>query len=100
MSLKNQVAQIICSNSASKQQKSPCEVLNKTYTVWDSYKITHCDIKAPGFSKLSIQIGYIFLKHPVYDHRLSDVSASLNSTRQRDFVKVKLKSEMNVTLVG
>ena len=77
LSLKNQVAQKLYCNSASKQRKPSCEVPNKTYIVCDSYKITYCDIKAPGFSKLSIQIAYIFLKHPVYDHRISDISACL-----------------------
>ena len=31
---------------ASKKSKSSCEVPNKTYRFWDSYKITHGDIEA------------------------------------------------------
>ena len=62
----NQVAQKICCNSVSKQEKSLFEVSNKTYMFWNSYKIIHRDIEALSFSKLSIKIGYILLEHPVF----------------------------------
>ena len=65
MSLKNQVAQKICCNSASKPRQSSWEVSNKTHRFWDSCQVTHSDIEALGFSKLSDQIGGILLKHPV-----------------------------------
>ena len=71
LSLKNQVAWKNCYNSVSKQPKSSCEVPNKTYGFRDSYEIIHSDINALGFSKLSIKIGYILLKHPVYQKKQS-----------------------------
>ena len=52
-------------NPVSNQRKSSCEVSNKTYRLWDSYKITPDDIKALAFSKLSIQIGLVhFIEMP------------------------------------
>ena len=48
-----------------KQPNSSCEVSNKTDTFWDVYEIKHREIKALGFSKLSIKTGYTLLKHSV-----------------------------------
>ena len=41
------------------QQKSSCEVSNKTHRLWDLYEITHSEIKALVFSRLSIQLGVV-----------------------------------------
>ena len=60
-----------CCNSASKQRRSLCEISNKTYRLWNLYEITPSDTKALGFSTLSIQIGYILLKHPVLVQKLT-----------------------------
>ena len=46
-------------------RKSSCEVCNKTYWPWNWNKMMPGGIKVPGFSKVSIQIGYILLKHSV-----------------------------------
>ena len=66
LSPKNQFAQKKSCDSASKQPKSSCEVMNKTYRFSDLYEIIiHSDLIVLGFSKLSIKIGLVhFIEIP------------------------------------
>ena len=61
-----------CCNSASKKPKSSCKVSKKTYRSWKLYELIISDTIALSFSKFSIKIGYILLKHPVQSVRKSE----------------------------
>ena len=65
--LKSEVAQKNSCISTSKQPRSSCEVAHKTYRFRDMYEIIDSDIEVLGFLNLSIQIGYMMLKHPVHN---------------------------------
>ena len=73
-SLKNQVTQKNCCNSASKQLISSFEVSNTIYRLCNSCKVIHSETKAFGLSKLSIQIEYILFKHRARGHSGSNQS--------------------------